>query len=189
MPENGRSYVGGGAKHMKEKRALELRDTVTIGILAAMCAIATSIKIPFGVGAMVHLGTAFLFTVAISFGGVYAGLSGAIGSAFFDLLMGFSPYTPWSFVIKGIAGLIAGYLAHGLWPREYEPSAPWLFRSILACVLAAAWTLCGYIIAWWQVTGSLSVAFANSPGSLLTSFVGLIIALLLAPRLRKALRR
>ena len=174
---------------MTGRRSLDLRDTITIGILAAMCAIATSIKIPFGVGAMVHLGTAFLFTVAISFGGVYAGLSGAIGSAFFDLLMGFSPYTPWSFVIKGLAGLIAGYIAHGLWPREYDPSAPWLFRSLIACILAAAWTLGGYIIAWWQVTGSLAVAFANSPGSLLTSAVGLIVALFLSPRLRKAISR
>ena len=174
---------------MTEKRSLVLRDTVTIGILAAMCVIATSIKIPFGANAMVHLGTAFLFTVAISFGGVYAGLSGAIGSAFFDLLMGFSPYTPWSFVIKGVAGLIAGSVSHGLWPREYLPSSPWLARAVFGCVIAAAWTLGGYIVAWWQVTGSLSVAFANSPGSLLTSCVGLVIALFLSPRLRKALRR
>ena len=39
---------------------------------------------------MVHLGTAFLYTIAIIFGGVYAGLAGAIGSAFFDMMMGFS---------------------------------------------------------------------------------------------------
>ena len=174
---------------MTTKRSLTLRDTVTIGILAAMCTIATTLQIPFGVGAMVHLGTAFLFTAAISFGGIYAGLSGAIGSAFFDLLMGFSPYTPWSFIIKGISGLIAGTIAHGLWPRPYNPDAPWLLRSLAACVIAAAWTLGGYIIAWWQVTGSLSVAFANSPGSLLTSGVGLVVALFLAPRLRKAMRR
>lgn len=174
---------------MNQHRSLALRDTVTIGVLAAMCAMATSLKIPFGVGAMVHLGTALLFTVAICFGGVYAGLSGAIGSAFFDLLMGFSPYTPWSFIIKGVSGLIAGYVAHGLWPREYDPTAAWFWRALASCLLAAAWTLAGYIIAWWQVTGSLSVALANSPGSLLTSGVGLVVAMLLAPRLRKALRR
>ena len=91
---------------MNENHRFDIRDTVTIGVLAGMCAIATSIKIPLGIGAMVHLGTAFMFTVAIMFGGVYAGLSAAIGSAFFDLLMGFSPYTPWSFFIKGIAGFI-----------------------------------------------------------------------------------
>lgn len=178
---------------MTKKRGFEIKDTVTIGVLAGMCAIATSIKIPLGVGAMVHLGTAFLFTVAITWGGVYAGLSAAIGSAFFDLLMGFSPYTPWSFVIKGIAGLIAGVIAHGLWPRD-DNSSPvaggrWMLRAVSGCVVAAIWTLGGYIVAWWQVTGSLAVAFANVPASLLTSSVGLIVALFLAPRLQKALNR
>ncbi len=177
---------------MKEQRSFEIRDTVMIGVLSGMCAIATSIKIPLGVGAMVHLGTAFMLTVAITFGGIYAGLSAAIGSAFFDLLMGFSPYTPWSFIIKGTAGLIAGVIAHGLWPRAADSpiaTGRWLFRAILGSVAAALWTLCGYIFAWWQVTGSFSVALANTPASLLTSAAGLIMALFLAPRLQKALKR
>lgn len=178
---------------MREKRNFTIKDTVMIGVLAGMCAIATSIKIPLGVGAMVHLGTAFMFTVAIVFGGIYAGLSAAIGSAFFDLLMGFSPYTPWSFFIKGIAGLLVGVIAHGLWPQT-TPTGPgktghWLLRAIIGCLVAASWTLCGYIFAWWQVTGSLTVAFANIPASLLTSSVGMLVAIFLAPRLQKALRR
>ena len=178
---------------MNNKRRLTIKDTVTIGVLAGMCAIATSLKIPLGVGAMVHLGTAFMFTVAIVQGGVYAGLSAAIGSAFFDLLMGFSPYTPWSFFIKGIAGLLAGTIAHGLWPQEHphysDANRRWLLRAVIGCLVAAAWTLGGYMVAWWQVTGSLTVAISNMPASLLTSGVGLPIALLLAPRLRKALNR
>ena len=178
---------------MNNKRRLTIKDTITIGVLAGMCAIATSLKIPLGVGAMVHLGTAFMFTVAIVQGGVYAGLSAAIGSAFFDLLMGFSPYTPWSFFIKGIAGLLAGTIAHGLWPQEHphysDANRRWLLRAVIGCLVAAAWTLGGYMVAWWQVTGSLTVAISNMPASLLTSGVGLPIALLLAPRLRKALNR
>ena len=178
---------------MPDRRKLTIQDIVSIGALASMCAIATAIKIPVGIGATVHLGTAFMFTVAMTFGGLYAGLSAAIGSAFFDLLMGFSPYTPWSFAIKGTAGLIAGLIAHGLWPQENfaaGAASPWsLVRAIIGCIAAALWTLAGYILAWRQVTGSLSVALANIPASLLTSVVGLIISLLLAPRLKKALRR
>ena len=178
---------------MSDKRRLTIKDTITIGVLAGMCAIATSLKLPLGVGAMVHLGTAFMFTVAIVQGGVYAGLSAAIGSAFFDLLMGFSPYTPWSFFIKGIAGLLAGIIAHGLWPQEHrqysDANRRWLLRAVIGCLVAAAWTLGGYVLAWWQVTGSLTVAISNIPASLLTSAAGLPIALLLAPRLRKAMKR
>jgi uncharacterized membrane protein len=173
------------------KRKLSVRDIVFIGVLAAMCAIATSFKIPFGVGAMVHLGTAFIFTVGICFGGLYAGMAAAIGSAFYDLIMGFSPYTVWSFVIKGIAGLIVGTVAKGLWPAPVlsEVGSGWVWRAVLGCVLAAAWTLSGYIVAWWQVTGSLATAFANMPSSLMTSSVGLVVAMILSPKLRKSVNR
>lgn len=172
---------------MKEKHKFNTKDLVSSSVFAAMCAIATTIKIPFGLGAMVHLGTAFIFTIGIVFGGVYAGLAGAIGSAFYDLLMGASPYTVWSFVIKGIAGLIVGVVAKGLWPETSVSKKP-LLRATLGCLLAAAWTLGGYTLAWWQVTGSLTTAIANAPSSLLTSGVGLVVALLLAPKLRRVFR-
>ena len=172
---------------MNNKRQLSTRDMVTIGVLGAMCTIATMIKIPFGVGAMVHLGTGFIYTAAIVFGGVYAGLAGAIGSAFFDLLMGFSPYTLWSFVIKGMAGLIAGVIAKGFWPEAR--SERWLLRAVAGCAAAAAWTLGGYIIAWWQVSGSLAVAIGNIPSSLMTSGAGFLVAMGLAPKLRNAFPR
>ena len=46
---------------MGEKRIFTTRDLVMASVLAAMCAIATAIKVPTGIGAMVHLGTAFMF--------------------------------------------------------------------------------------------------------------------------------
>jgi uncharacterized membrane protein len=179
---------------MNGKRKLNVRDIVFIGMLSAMCTIATTIKIPFGLGAMVHLGSAFLYTAGIIFGGVYAGLAGAIGSAFYDLIMGSSPYTIWSFVIKGIAGLIAGSVAKGLWPEvTYNKNGTGnkmlIARAFFACILAALWTLGGYILAWWYVTGSFTTAIANIPSSLLTSGAGLIVALLLGPKLRKILKQ
>ena len=174
---------------MNEKCKLTTKDIVYSGVLAAMCAIATSLKIPFGVGAMVHLGTAFIFTVGICFGGVYAGLAGAIGSAFYDLLMGFSPYTAWSFIIKGTAGFIVGFVAKGVWPASVTSEGSWAWRALIGCVLAAAWTLGGYIVAWWQITGSLATAFANIPSSLMTSGVGVVVAMILSPKLRKTINR
>lgn len=169
-------------------RRFGVKDIVTVGVLAAMCTIATLIKVPFGTGAMVHLGSACIFTVGIVFGGIYAGLAGAIGSAFFDLLLGFSPYTIWSFFIKGIAGLLVGIIARGLWP-EAVASDHWLLRAVLGCLAAAAWTLAGYLVAWTQVAGSFAVAVGNIPSSLMTSSAGFIVALFLAPKLRNAFKR
>ena len=163
---------------------MKARDIVTIGMLVGVCVIATFIKIPFGAGAMVNLGSAFIFTAAGIFGGVYTGLAAAMGSAIYDLLMGFSPYILWSFVIKGVAGLLAGYVTVGMHPQS---TAYRLSRHLPAMILAAVWTLAGYVMAWWQVTGSFAVALSNIPASLLTSAAGISIALILTPMLQRAM--
>ncbi len=178
---------------MNVKRKFTSRDSIFVGVFSALCVLATTIKIYLGIGGMIHLGTACLFTIAILFGGVYAGLAGAIGSAFFDLLMGFSPYTIWSFIIKGVAGLIAGVVAKGMWPetpfgQSSLTNSHWFTKAILGCVLAGIWTLGGYILAWWQVTGSLSIAIGNTLSSVITSSVGLIVALFLTAKLRKIIK-
>ena len=48
---------------------LKTRDIVYIGFIAALCAVATMIRIEIPGGAMVHLGSAALFTTSILFGG------------------------------------------------------------------------------------------------------------------------
>lgn len=59
---------------------LSIRDVIYVGVLSALCAIATTILIPLPTGGMVHLGSAALFTISALFGGIYGGLAGAIGS-------------------------------------------------------------------------------------------------------------
>ena len=44
---------------------LSTRDIVYIGFIAALCAVATTIRIEIPGGAMVHLGSAALFTTSI----------------------------------------------------------------------------------------------------------------------------
>lgn len=165
---------------------LRTKDIVLIGMLAGVCVVATFIKVPFGTGAMVHLGTAFIFTCASLFGGLYAGLAAAIGTAMFDLLMGFSPYTLWSFFIKGGAGFIAGYIIKGVYPWNIRYKNG-LILKVMAYLTASIWALFGYILAWWQVIGSLNVALANVPASLMSSTVGIIVALFLVPVLERVL--
>lgn len=174
---------------MKNKRKLTTKDIVWIGQLTAVCVVATFIKIPFGTGAMVNLGTGFIFTSGILFGGVYTGLAAAIGAAFFDVLMGFSPYTLWSFFIKGIAGLIMGYISRGMWPEDNPPRKNWMLLSISAAVITSCWTLVAYVLAWWQVIGSFTIAVANIPASIMTSIVGFIVAAFLVVPLKNALKQ
>ncbi|MDS1029269.1 ECF transporter S component [Bacillota bacterium LX-D] len=169
---------------MNKTTKFSLKDIVIVGLLAAICTIGTMIKIPYGNGAMVHLGTAALFASAILFGGVRAGLAGAIASAFVDLFSGFFLYTVWSLVIKGIAGLIVGSIAHSGGSKGNS-----VVRNILGCILGAVWTLAGYLVAWTAVIGRFEAAIANVPSSLITSSVGILIAIPLSATLRIALSK
>lgn len=160
------------------------RYIIYVGMFSALCTVATFIKVPFGNGAMVHLGSAMIFTLSILFGGKFSGPAGAIGSALFDLLLGFSPYTLWSFFIKGIAGFIAGSIAH-----FKNNAGNNIVLNIVALLVASTWTLVGYIGAWTVVIGSFEAALLNIPSSLMSSSLGMIVALPLSVVLKKALHK
>ena len=53
--------------------------------------------------------------------------------------------------------------------------------------MGAAWTLGGYIVAWTMVIGKFEAALLNIPSSLITSGVGIAIAIPLSISLQKAL--
>ncbi len=165
------------------------KDVIYIGVLSAICAIATTLLIPLPTGGMVHLGSAALYTISILFGGLYGGLAGAIGSGFFDLVMGQSPYTLFSIVIKGLAGVIVGTMVTGFYPPTLKTPTAGYGKIIFALLVGSIWTAFGYYIAWAVVLNSTAVAFTRLPASFLTSGMGIIVALLVAPKLQKIIRR
>ncbi|ONI39125.1 hypothetical protein AN639_06725 [Candidatus Epulonipiscium fishelsonii] len=154
--------------------------------------VATFIKIPFG-QAMVHLGSAAIFTTGILFGKKYACFAGAIGSTLFDILMGMSAYTLWSFIIKGIAGFLVGAISHNktliIWSTKGNTYIRELLKNIMAIAIAALWTLIGYIVAWSVVLDSFEIALTNIPASLLSSGLGLIVAIPLSALLKRPLNK
>jgi len=89
--------------------------TQTLAIIALMAAfvfLATIIHIPTGPATYFNLSEVVVFTSAILFGPLVGGLSGGIGAALADMLLGFAlPWAPISFIIKGLEGLIIGLLA------------------------------------------------------------------------------
>ena len=185
---------------IKGKNTFTTKDLVITALLAALCTVATYIKVPAGNGAMVHLGSAAIFTAGILFGGKKAGFAGAIGSALFDIIGGFSPYTLWSFVIKGICGLLVGFIAHSkgsnavmkkLISGKSGVAAGILevVKNLIAVLVGAAWVLAGYLSAWTVVLGSFEAAMGNAIFSILTSVVGIIIAIPLTLALKKPLAK
>ena len=160
------------------------KDIIYIGLLSALCFVFTTLKVPSPTGAMVHLGTAALFSMASVFGGFYAGLAGAIGSGIFDLITGDFQYTAFSIVIKGLAGVIVGILTVG-WRPPLPARSISTPRILLAMLVGAIWTAAGYFVAWWVVLENYFAAVTRLPASFLTSGIGILVALLLIPILRR----
>ena len=168
---------------------LKTRDIVYIGFIAALCAVATTIRIEIPGGAMVHLGSAALFTSSILFGGLYGGLGAAIGSALFDLFGGHTQYIVFSFFIKGIAGLIVGGMTAGYLPPSITKPTASFTRILIALIIGTIWTAFGYFLAWWFVLDSAAVAASKIQYSLITSAAGIVVAIILTPKLQKVVRR
>mgnify|MGYP003615878050 CR=1 FL=1 len=168
---------------------LKTKDIIYIGLIAALCAVATTIRIEVPGGAMVHMGSAVIFTTSIVFGGLYGGLGAAIGSALFDLLGGHTQYLFFSFIIKGICGLLIGLLTAGYACPTSKTPLVTIPRMVMAMVVGALWTAFGYFLAWWFVIGSITVAFTNIQFSVITSATGFIVAILMAPVLQRVFRR
>lgn len=170
------------------RKGLTVRDLTMIGVSTALVVLCTMFLKIQGPTGMIHFGSAALFTVAAVFGGVYAALAGALGSLIFDLLGGQLSYTIWSFFIKGIAGLVVGAIACGIFPGTRPDAGRRFSRVLLGCLAGMVVTAVGYFFAWWQVIGDVRVAFANIyMYSLPTSVIGTITACALAVPLYRAL--
>ena len=89
---------------MKTKK---IRRLTAGGMLAALVAVFTAyVSVPIA-GGYFHPGDAMIALSAAVLG-PYAAIPAAIGSALADLLAGYTIYAPFTFVIKGLVGLIAG---------------------------------------------------------------------------------
>jgi uncharacterized membrane protein len=89
------------------------REIATIAIMASLATVATMIftfPIPATNG-FFNLGDVIVVVSGLTFGPIIGGISGGVGSALADILLGYGNYAPFTLVIKGCEGLIVGYLA------------------------------------------------------------------------------
>ena len=85
----------------------KIRRLTVGGMLAALVAVFTAyVSVPIA-GGYFHPGDAMIALSAVVLG-PYAVIPAAIGSALADLLAGYTIYAPFTFVIKGLVGFVAG---------------------------------------------------------------------------------
>ena len=179
------------------------RFLVMVSVMAALCFVGTyflRIEIPTPLGrSMIHLGDVFCLLAAMLFGPMIGGLSGAVGMTIFDMLGGYMTTSPFTFVFKFVEGFTCGAI---VWAGNSRSSgsykAPGTVRSAIGCAAATA----AYIVLYLARTfiekrfvlkaelGTVLTDVVTKLG--ISSFKGLItivIAVLLAPIFRSALKR
>ena len=171
------------------KTGLLKRVTVIIAlsaVMAALVAVATfiiQIYVP-ATGGYINFGDIMIFVSALTFGPIVGGIAGGVGSSLSDVLSGYAfTYAPFTLVIKGIEGAIAGAISNH----------KQLWRDILAVTVAGVEMVSGYFLAEFFPLHIGWAALTEVPGNItqivVGGAIGIPVALVLRRRLPQAWRK
>jgi uncharacterized membrane protein len=153
------------------------------GLFTAMVFIATmfiNIRLPISVnGGLIHFGNVILFTVSIAFGKRKGAVSGAFGMGLFDIVSGWAAWAPFTFVIRGVMGYLAGSIANS----RGKDGRSFIF-NLLAVIVSGIWMIAGYYIAEVILYGNWLTPATSIPGNIAQLSIGLL-ALFLVPLLKR----
>lgn len=122
-----------------------------------------------------NFGDIIVFSSALLFGRFVGGLAGGIGSAAADMLTGYGYFAPYTFVIKGLEGFLAGSITN----RKN------LRRDVFGWLVGAIVMVSGYFLAEAYMMGfGVPAALVEVPGNLMQVLSGAIVAIPLARGLR-----
>jgi len=164
---------------------MNTKRIITIGLLAALSFAGTYIHIPLpflGPNSMMHLGTTMIYIAAVLIG-PDAGWAGAIGCALFDLIT-MPVYAVPTFLIKGLQGFSAGKISFA---GVKEGNS--LIQNLFGFIIGAVISLVGYFITDGILYGNWMTALTSTIGSLLTSGVGIVFALIIVSIINPVLER
>ncbi len=163
-------------------RNVTIRQVTLTALLMAMVTVATmliQVPVPATKG-FINIGDTVIFVAALMLGPRAGLAAGGLGSALADVLSGYAHWAPWTLVIKGLEGLIAGAIG----ARAFRRGGVFGLRPLLGLGLAAAWMVGGYYLAGGAMMG-FKAAAAEVPGNLIQGFGSTLIAAPLLAALRR----
>jgi uncharacterized membrane protein len=149
---------------------------VLAAALAATTAVATMlVRIPIpATNGYLNFGDIMVFASALLFGRFVGGLAGGIGSAIADMI-GYPLFAPYTLVIKGLEGFVAGSIRDGKSTR----------RDLLGWLVGAIVMVSGYFLAEAYVMGlGVPAAAGEVPFNVVQVLSGVVVAIPLARGLR-----
>lgn len=115
------------------------------GVFIALIYVTTvffQIPVPPGVW---NIGDTFIFVCSFFMGPAVAGIAGGLGSALADISSPYAVYAPFTLIIKGLEGLLAGYFVMMFLKGGLRLLSPW--KLVFAFLLAALIMPTGYFLA------------------------------------------
>ena len=182
-----------------ERKNEPLRKLCMAALFAALCYIGfTFCKIDIPVGTektAFHLGNVFCVLAALFLGGLWGGLSGAVGMTIADLTTAYVTSAPKTFVLKLGIGLITGLLAHKLFriSREGERKIPLPVATVLSCTggmlfNVVADPVVGYFYKMYVLGVPQKAATIWAKMGAMTTAVNAVVAMIVATVLYLAIR-
>jgi len=163
---------------------MKARDVAAAAIFIALTFVVTRytvIPIPATKGYF-NLGEVVIYIAAIVFGPLVGALAGGVGAGLADLVAA-PQFALFTLIVKGIEGLLVGWLA------GRTPAA-----RLAATLVGGAWMIAGYFtveVVFAQRLGiaptpaaAIGAALTEVPFNAVQVISGVIVAVLVAPRLR-----
>lgn len=132
-----------------------------------------------GNGGLIHLGNVPLFIAALVYGKKTGAIAGAFGMGLFDLISGWAVWSPFTFIIVGAMGFLAGLIS------EKVPGNRILVNSV-AIAVALIIKVVGYYFAEVILYGNWVQPFGSIPGNIMQVVIAGIIVVPLVGRLKKS---
>ncbi len=163
------------------RQATKTKELVIYSLFIALTLVATmfiNIKLPImGNGGLIHLGNVPLFVAAFVYGKKAGAIAGAFGMGLFDLLSGWTAWAPFTFIIVGIMGLVAGIIAEKLPGKKVYVYSIAVFAALIIKII-------GYYFAEVVLYGNWVLPFGSIPGNVLQVVIAGLIVIPLAECLK-----
>lgn len=161
---------------------LDTRSVAAAGVMGALVCVATmliQLPIPATEG-FFNVGDALVIVSSLTFGPIVGGLAGGLGSALADALGGWYSWVPFTLVIKGAEGLVAGYIAGNRENRNLQ-------RILVAWVVGGLVMVGGYFLVQVYLYG-LGGALVELPFNFVQMLVAGIVGIPISIALQRQLR-
>lgn len=151
------------------------------GIMAALVCVTTlliQVPVPPTRG-YINVGDAMIMVAALSFGPIVGGFAGGVGSALADILGGWVHWAPFTLIIKGVEGVIAGFIA--------RRGGSGIHTLLIAWIIGCGEMVLGYFTVESILYG-VGPALVEVPGNTFQMIVGGVVGIPVSLAVRRRMR-